>query len=62
MNKKFDISIRISLKFAPKGPIDNNSAVVQVMAWRRVDDKLLSEPIVGNNLNSLRPSDAYMRQ
>ena len=29
------ISIRISLKFVPKGPIDNKSALVQVMAaWR----------------------------
>ena len=32
------ISISISLKFVPKGQIDNKSALVQVMAWRwRVD-------------------------
>ena len=34
-NEKFCISIRISLKFVPKGPIDNKSALVQAMAWRR---------------------------
>ena len=35
MNEKFCILIRISLKFVPKGLIDNKSALVQVMAWRR---------------------------
>ena len=33
MNQKFCISIQISWKFLPKGPIDNKSALVQVMAW-----------------------------
>ena len=28
MNEKFCILIKISLKFVPKGPIDNNQAVV----------------------------------
>ena len=28
MNEKFCISIKISLKFVPKGPIDNNPALV----------------------------------
>ena len=36
--------IRISLKFVPKGPIDNNWALVQVMAWHRTDNKPLSGP------------------
>ena len=35
---------KISLKFVPKGPINNNPALVQVMAWRRPGDKPLSEP------------------
>ena len=35
-----------SLKFVPKGPIDNNSALVQVMAWRSTDDKPLPEPML----------------
>ena len=34
MNEKFCISIRVSLKFVPKGPTDNKSAMVQVMANR----------------------------
>ena len=28
MNKKFCILIKISLKFVPKGPIDNNPALI----------------------------------
>ena len=46
LNEKFCILIKISLKFVPKGPIDNNPALVQVMAWRRVGDKPLSEPML----------------
>ena len=38
--------IKISLKFVPKGPIDNISALVQIMAWRRSGDKPLSEPMM----------------
>ena len=32
----FCILIRISLKFVPKGPIDNKPALFQAMAWRRI--------------------------
>ena len=39
-------SIEISLKFVPKGSINNIPALVQIMAWRRPGDKLLSEPIM----------------
>ena len=38
------ITIQISLKFAPNGPINNIPVLVQIMAWRREDDKPLSEP------------------
>ena len=44
MNEKFPISIQNSLKFVPKGLIDNKSALVRVMAWRQTCDRLLSEP------------------
>ena len=44
LNEKFCILIQISLEFVPKEPIDNNSALVQIMAWRRIGDKPLSEP------------------
>ena len=33
MNENYRILIRISLKFGPMSPIDNKSALVQVMAW-----------------------------
>ena len=29
------ISIKISLKFVPKGPINNIPTLVQIMAWQR---------------------------
>ena len=32
------ISIKISLKIVPKGPINNNPALVHIMAWRRSGD------------------------
>ena len=35
MNEKLCISIQISLKFVPKCPVDNKSALAQVMAWCR---------------------------
>ena len=38
------ISIRISLKFVSKGPIDNKAALVQViMAWHQKGDKPLPD-------------------
>ena len=40
------ISIKISLKFVPNGPINNNPALVQIMAWCRSGDKQLSEPMM----------------
>ena len=42
------ISIEISLKFVPKGPINNIPALVQIMARRRPGDKPLSEPMMVN--------------
>ena len=46
LNGNVWIPIEISLKFVPKGPIDNIPALVQIMAWRRPGDKPLSEPIM----------------
>ena len=46
MIKKICISIKISLKFFPKGPVDNNPALVQIRAWRRPGDRPLSEPML----------------
>ena len=46
LNENVRISIKISLKFVPKGPINNNPSLVQIMAWRRLGDKPLSEPMM----------------
>ena len=46
LNKSIWVSIGISLKFVPKGPINNIPALVQIMAWRRPGDKPLSEPML----------------
>ena len=40
-NENVCISIKISLKFVPKGSINNIAALVQIMAWRRPGDKPL---------------------
>ena len=46
LNENAWISLKISLKFFPKVPIDNIPALVQIMAWRRPGDKPLSEPMM----------------
>ena len=46
LNENDWISLKISLKFVPKGPINNIPALVQIMAWRRPGDKPLSEPMM----------------
>ena len=43
LNENVWIPSKTSLKFVPKGPINNIPALVQIMAWRRPDDKPLSE-------------------
>ena len=43
------------MKFVTKGPSDNKTALVQVMAWRRTGDKPLPEPMPAQF------TDAYMR-
>ena len=47
-NENIWISINISLKFDPKGSINNIPALVQIMAWRRPGDKPLSELMMVN--------------
>ena len=42
-NENVWISIKISLKFVHKGPINKIPALVQIMAWHRIGDKPLSE-------------------
>ena len=45
-NENASIPIKISLKFVPKGPINNILSLVQLMTWRRPGDKPLSEPMM----------------
>ena len=40
----FHENIWISLKFVPKGPFNNISALVEIMPWCQTGDKPLSEP------------------
>ena len=54
-NESVWISITISLKFIPKGPIDYNSALVQVMAWHRTGEKPLPESML------FQFTDAYIQ-
>ena len=46
LNENVRISIKISLKFVPKGQINNIPALVQIMAWHRSGGKPLSEPMM----------------
>ena len=55
MNEKFCLLVQISQKFVPNGPIDDNQALAQIMAWRRIGDKPLSEPML------TQFTDTYMR-
>ena len=46
LNENVRIAIKISLKFVPKGPINNIPALVQITAWHRSGDKPLSEAMM----------------
>ena len=50
------ISITISLKFVPMGPIDYKSALVQVVAWHQTGEKPLPESML------TQFTDAYIRK
>ena len=54
LNENVRILIKISLKYVPKGPINNIPALVQIMAWRRSGDKPLSEPMIVSLLTHIR--------
>ena len=54
LNEKFWIFIKISLKVVPMDPINNKSALIQIMAWRRSGDKPQCEPMM------IYFTDAYM--
>ena len=53
LNENVLISIKISLKFVPKVPINNIPTLVPIMAWRRPGDKPLSEAMMGSLLTHI---------
>ena len=54
LNEKCRILIKISQKFVPKDSIDNNPALVQIMARRRIGDEPLSEPMLTRFIDAYR--------
>ena len=44
LNENDRIWIQFPLKFVPRSPMDNEPALVQIMAWHRTGDKPLPEP------------------
>ena len=53
--ENYRIQIQISLKLVPEIPIDNKSALVQVIPWHRTSDMPLPEPMM------IQFTDAHMR-
>ena len=49
-NENIWISINVSLKFVPKGWLNNIPALVQIMAWHWLGVKPLSEPMIASLL------------
>ena len=70
LNENVSVSIMISVKFNPKGSVNNIPALVQIMAWCHPGDKPLSKPVMtillthicvawSQWVNSFAPGDAY---
>ena len=53
MNENEWISLKIPLKFVPKGQFNKIPPLVQIMAWRRPGDKPLSEAMVVSLLTQI---------
>ena len=53
LNKNVWISLKISLKFVPNGPMNNIPPLVQIMAWCRSGNKPLSEPMMDSLLTHI---------
>ena len=53
LNENIRMSINDSLKFVPKSRMNHIPVLVQIMAWRRLGDKPLSEPMMVNLLTHI---------
>ena len=51
--REWKILINISLKLISKGQINNIPASVQIMAWCRIGDKPLSEPMMTHSITHI---------
>ena len=60
LNERILISIKISLKFVPKCPIDNIQTLVQMMAWWRPGDKPLSESMIVVGFRRICVTNAFL--
>ena len=38
--------MQLSLEFVPKGPIDNDTVFIWIVAWHRTGNKPLSEQVI----------------
>ena len=55
LNENLWISIKIALKFIPKGPVNDITALFQIMAWYLPGGKPLPKPM------TVYSTDAYIR-
>ena len=62
LNVNVWISIRISLKFVSRCPINNSPALVWIMAWHRPGNKPLSESMVAWFINAYMHHSAWISQ
>ena len=65
VNENAWISLKIPLKVVPRFRINNIPPLVQIMAWRRLGDKPLSEPIMVSLLTHIcvtRPQWVNLRK
>ena len=62
LNENVLISIKISLKFIPKGPINNIPTLAQIMSWCRPGDKPSSEPMMIISLSASIKSSFWLTE
>ena len=56
----YEIWLKISLRFVPKGPINNIPALIQVIAWRQPGNKPLSDSMMVKFINAYMLHSASM--
>ena len=59
-NENVWVPMKISLKFVPKGPINDKSTLIQIMVWHQTGDKPLFEPMMAHFNDDYRHHPAWM--